>query len=116
MLKNKISEYKELYETDIEHSNPKFKNMKPAQLEQYKQELEEKKEKFKPILDIIQPYLSIISNSENTSEKNETQINNEKEILSSIYMKLLIEELNKDFSGSEEELYNKLSERKEKYF
>ena len=115
MLKNKISEYKELYETDIEHSNPKFKNMKPAQLEQYKQELEEKKEKFKPILDIIQPYLSIISNSENTSEKNETQINNEKEILSSIYMKLLIEELNKDFSGSEEELYNKLSERKEKY-
>ena len=69
MLKNKISEYKELYETDIEHSNPKFKNMKPAQLEQYKQELEEKKEKFKPILDIIQPYLSIISNSENTSDK-----------------------------------------------
>ena len=31
--------------------------MKPNQLEQYKKELEEKKEKFQPKYDIIKPYI-----------------------------------------------------------
>ena len=118
IFRNKINEYKELYETNIENSNPKIKNMKPAQLEQLMQEIEQKKEKFKPILDIIQPYLNIIKEKENKEDNNNKEnINekNDKEILSSIYMKLIIEELNKDFSETEEEIQNKLSEKKSIY-
>ena len=124
ILRNKINEYKELYETNIENTNPKIKNMKPAQLEQLKQEIEQKKEKFKPILDIIQPYLNLIKEkNENNKENNDDNDNskenidekNEEEILSSIYMKLIIEELNKDFNEPEEEIQNKLSEKKSIY-
>ena len=105
ILKNKINEYKELYETDLENSNPKIKNMKPAQIEQLKQEIEEKKEKFKPILNIIQPYLNII-------KENDLDKNKEKDILNSVYFKLLIEEINKDYNESEEDILNKLLEKK----
>ena len=110
ILRNKYNEYKELFDTDIsiDNSNPKFKNMKPAQLEQLKQELEEKKEKFKPILEIIQPYIDIMKQK----ESNENKEINEEDIISSIYMKLLIEELNKDFNETEEDLIKKLSENK----
>ena len=114
ILRNKINEYKELNElsSNISNTNPKLKNMKPAQLEQYKQELEEKKEKFKHILEIIQPYLDILKQKENSQEINSNNINNEKEILSSIYLKLLVEELNKDFNEEEENIIKKLSDNK----
>ena len=106
ILKNKINEYKELFEIDIDNSNPKIKNMKPAQIEQLKQEIEEKQENFKPILNIIQPYLNII-------KENEVDKNNTKETLNSVYFKLLIEEINKDYNESEEDILNKLLEKKD---
>ena len=117
ILRNKINEYKELFDPNIniDNSNPKYKNMKPQQLEQLKQEHEEKKEKFKPILEIIQPYLDIINQKESNKENNDININNEKEIISSIHMKLLIEELNKDYNEPEEEIIKKLSENKAIY-
>ena len=115
ILRNHVQEYKELFETNIDNTNPKFKSMKPAQLEQYKQELEEKKEKFKPILEKIQPYLDIVKQKEANNQENNSKdidVANEKEIMSSLYMKLLIEELNKDFNETEEEIIKKLTDNK----
>ena len=70
LLKEKINEYKEIYE-NLEN-NPKIKTMKPNQIEQYKKEIEEKKEKFQPMLDIIKPYIDLIQKKyEKTIDENE---------------------------------------------
>ena len=182
MLKEKINEYKEIYENS--ENNPKIKTMKPNQLEQYKKEIEEKKEKFKPTYDVIKPYIDFIQkqneiakieeennnnstnvnkkskeekksdkketkikkkeenknnekNKENNKEKNEennniiskeksiesinkskTDIDNskeEEEILNEIYMKILLDELNKDFNETDDNILKKLNTNKNNY-
>ena len=77
ILKNKINEYKELYENA--ENNPKIKTMKPNQLEQYKKELEEKKEKFSLEYEIIKPYLDYIQNKREIEEKEKKEKNEIKE-------------------------------------
>ena len=135
ILNEKINEYKELYEPNIE-GNPKLKNMKPAQLEQHNKEIEEKKENFKDTLDIIKPYIDFIQNNDNNSHTSELKDKNnsndkkdniednnnnnsneelntkKEEILSSIYLKLIIDSLNKDFNQSPEEILSHLTENK----
>ena len=75
ILKNKISEYKDLYE-DTEN-NPKIKAMKPNQIEQYKKEIEEKKEKFKQDFEIIKPYIDYIQKKKEILENIEDKVNKE---------------------------------------
>ena len=79
LLKEKLNEYKELYE-NLEN-NPKIKTMKPNQLEQYKKEIEEKKNNFKPIFDIIKPYVDFIQKKkeiENILDEKDKNINENK--------------------------------------
>ena len=111
IFENKLEEYKELKEP-IEKST-KNKNIKPNQLDQLIKEREEKLEQFKPILNIIKPYLDYIE------KNNEKDLNwhdpNCEEILTDIYINLLIYELEKVYPDNKESKNKLLEEINEKY-
>ena len=113
IFEKKLEEYKELKEP-VENIT-KNKNLKPNQLEQLNKEREEKLEQFKPILDIIQPYLDITEkNDENNNNLSLDEINKE-EVLNDIYINLLIYELDKLYPDDKESKNKLLEEINEKY-
>ena len=70
ILRSYYNEYKTI--TEPLENNPKFKSMKPNQIEQLKQEKENKLKEFEPKLKLIQPYLDLI-NSKTNNEENEEE-------------------------------------------
>ena len=109
ILNLKIKEIDELNEPAENKNNPKVKTNKKNN-EKDEAERLSKLESLKPVIDIITPYLEFIKD-------NSDQKNNEKkeELLSDVYMKLLIYELEKDFSDSSENISHTLEEDKNKY-
>ena len=112
ILENKLDEYKEL-KTPVEKTT-KSKNMKQNQLDQLIKEREEKLENFKPILNIIQPYLDYV---EKYSSKtiNLDESNNQEDIINDIYINLLIYELDKVFPDDKDSKNKLIEEINEKY-
>ena len=110
ILENKIEEYKELKEP-VEKTT-KSKNMKPNQLEQLIKEREDKLNNFKPILNIIQPYLDFIDKN-NENDLNDS--NYKEDILTDVYINLLLYELEKVYPDDKESKIKLLEEINEKY-
>ena len=102
ILKDKIEEYNKINEP-LE-KNPKFKTLKPNQIKELEEQKQLKLDEFKPILDIISPYI----------EKKDDEKMDEK-ILSDIYIKLILNELNNDFKEDKETQITLLNNLKEKY-
>ena len=78
ILRSYYNEYKTI--TEPLENNPKFKSMKPNQIEQLKQEKENKLKEFEPKLKLIQPYLDLINsktNNEENKEENKEENNEE---------------------------------------
>ena len=119
ILENKLEEYKQLKEP-VEKSS-KNKNLKPNQLEQLNKEREEKLEQFKPILDIIQPYLDYIEQNNNSNDTNNNinlnlhETNLKEDILTDVYINLLIYELDLAFPNNVESKNNLMEEIKNNY-
>ena len=113
ILRNYCNEYKTISEP-LEN-NPKFKSMKPNQIEQLKQEKENKLKEFEPKLKLIQPYLDLI-NSKNNNEENKDKNENENEENNSliipsdeILLNILIYNVENDFPKlTEEEQKNEI--------
>ena len=112
IFESKLEEYKELKEP-VEKKT-KNKNMKPNQLDQLNKEREEKLEQFKPIQNIIQPYLDF-SEKNNEKNLNESEFNNKEDILTDIYINLLIYELDKTFPDDKDSKNKLLDDINEKY-
>ena len=111
MLKDKINEYNSII-SPIENL-PNYKKLKNNQIEELKKQKEEQLKEFEPILNIIKP---ILNNEGNESNKGQNENNNiNEEIRSDIYMKLLLNELNKDFPEDNEKKIQILNELKDKY-
>jgi hypothetical protein len=137
--------------------------MKPNQLEQYRKEIEEKKEQFKETYDLIKPYIDFMQKhkldepTKNTEEKDKNDKNDKKrkasdkkqeekkkiddktkennnskenieinknnnineeeeeKILNEIYMKMLLNELNKDFNDTDDNILKTLNTNKNNY-
>ena len=108
-----LREYYSQYKTIMEpiENIPKFKSMKPKQIEQIKKEKEKQIEKFEPILKIIKPYIDLL---ENNNEKNE--INNDICIpQNEILFNLLIYIIENDFPRkSKEEIINEINLKNKK--
>ena len=109
ILNDKIEEYNSI-NTPIE-KEPNFKKLKHNQIEELKKQKEEKLKEFEPILNIISPILN--NKEENKNETNENK--NDIDIKSDIYMKLLINELDRDFPDDKEQKVQMINEFKEKY-
>ena len=77
ILRNYYDQYKTISEP-IE-KNPKFKSMRPNQIEQLKQEKENKLKEFEPILKMIQPYIDAINQNNIDNGSNEEQNEKQKE-------------------------------------
>ena len=91
ILREYYSQYKAIMEP-IENI-PKFKSMKPKQVEQIKKEKEKQIENFEPILKIIKPYIDLL---ENKDEKN--KIDNDIYVpQNEVLLNLLIYKIEKDF-------------------
>ena len=112
ILENKLEEYKEL-KTPVEKTT-KSKNMKQNQLDQLIKEREEKLENFKPILNIIQPYLDYVEKYSNKTI-NLDESNNQEDIINDIYINLLIYELDKVFPDDKDSKNKLIEEINEKY-
>ena len=112
IFESKLEEYKELKEP-VEKKT-KNKNMKPNQLDQLNKEREEKLEQFKPIQNIIQPYLDFYEKS-NEKNLNEVEFNNKEDILTDVYINLLIYELDKIYPDDKESKNKLLDDMNEKY-
>ena len=96
IFQNKLDEYNQLKEP-VEKST-KNKNLKPNQLEQLNKEREEKLEQFKPVLDIIKPYLDYIDEYNSGGiNLNLHETNFKEDILTDIYINLLIYEIDLAF-------------------
>jgi hypothetical protein len=96
IFENKLEEYKKLKEP-VE-SSTKNKNLKPNQLEQLNKEREEKLEQFKPVLEIIKPYLDYLEEYNSSGMNlNLHETNFKEDILNDIYLNLLLYELNLAF-------------------
>ena len=102
ILKSKIEEYNNI-KKPVEKT-PKFKSLKPNQIKELKAQKKAQLNEFKPILDIISPYV----------EKKDNEKIDEK-IISDIYIKLIIHELNNDFKEDKETNITLLNDLKEKY-
>ena len=89
----------------VENST-KNKNLKPNQIELLNKEREEKLEKFKPIIDILKPYLDYIDEYNNSNNEgmnlNLHETNFKEDILTDIYINLLIYELEKIYPDDKE--------------
>ena len=109
ILKMKIKEINELNEPTENKNTHKAKNIKKSN-DNSEQERLNAIEKLKPVIDIINPYLELIKNNsdENFNEKKE-------ELLSDVYMKLLIHELENDFPDNTENILHTLEDDKNKY-
>ena len=110
-----LRDYYEQYKTITEpiENNPKFKSLKPNQIEQLKQEKENKIKEFEPIQNLIQSYIDSIN--ENTNIDNENEKEKEKENNNIIFpndevlLKILIYNIEKDFPKlPEEEIKNEI--------
>ena len=77
IFKDILNEYKELFENS--ENNPKVKAMRPNQLEQYKKEIEEKKEKFQPTLEIIKPYIDFMEKEKEREKEKENELKSKEE-------------------------------------
>ena len=104
LLRNYYEQYKNISEP-IEN-NPKFKSLKPNQIEQLKQEKETKIKEFEPIQQLIQPYINSLN--QNNSENNEKEKNKEienKTIFPSdeVLLKIILYNIEKDFPKLSEE-------------
>ena len=107
ILRNYCNEYKTISEP-LEN-NPKFKSMKPNQIEQLKQEKENKLKEFEPKLKLIQPYLDLINSKNNEENKdkneNENEENNSLIIPSDeILLNILIYNVENDFEEQKNEI------------
>ena len=105
LLRNYYEQYKIISEP-LE-SNPKFKSLKPNQIEQMKQEKESKLKEFEPILKIIQPYINSINQNKKEVDEKEKEIDNKTKVIPNdeILLKLVIYNIEKDFPKlSEEEI------------
>ena len=112
LFNNKLEEYNELKEP-VEKST-KSKNLKPNQLEQLIKEREEKLKQFEPILNIIQPYLDF--NEKNSTKTLNLQNTNYKEdLITDIYIDLLLYELDKAYPDDKESKNKLIEELNEKY-
>ena len=102
ILRNYCNEYKTI--TEPLENNPKFKTMKPNQIEQLKQEKENKLKEFEPKLKLIQPYLNLI-NSKTDNEENKDNDNPKPIIIPSdeLLLNILIYNIENDFPKMEEE-------------
>ena len=93
IFESKLDEYNQLKEP-VENLS-KNKNLKPNQLEQLNKEREEKLEQFKPVLEIIKPYLDYLEEYNSGGiNLNLHETNFKEEILTDIYINLLLYELN----------------------
>ena len=116
ILQNKLEEYKQLKEP-VEKST-KSKNLKPNQLEQLNKEREEQLEQFKPVLDIIQPYLDYIeqyNSSDANLNLNLHETTFKEDILTDVYINLLIYELDLAFPNDMETKNKFMEEIKNNY-
>ena len=113
ILEQKLEEYKELKEP-IEKTT-KGKTMKQNQLEQMEKERQEKLEKFKPILDIIKPYLDFQENYDSEKNLNLDKSNYKENLIDDIYINLLIYELDKAYPDDKESKNKFLEDINEKY-
>ena len=98
LLRDYYEQYKSISEP-IEN-NPKFKSLKPNQIEQLKQEKENKIKEFEPIQQLIQPYINSLNqnNSENKEKEKNKGIEN-KTIFPTdeVLLKIIIYNIEKDF-------------------
>ena len=110
ILRSYCNEYKTI--TEPLENNPKFKSMKPNQIEQLKQEKENKLKEFEPKLKLIQPYLDLINEKTNNEQDKDTnQENNDTIIIPSdeLLLNILIYNIENDFQKlSEEEQKNEI--------
>ena len=72
-------EYKTL--TEQIDGNPKYKNLKPNQITQMKEEREKQLIEFNPILSLIQPFIDIIKEEKIKKKLEEEKLKKEKELL-----------------------------------
>ena len=103
LLKDKINEYNEINDIEKVRNNKKHKS---KETEEFNKQKEEKINNFEPIYKIISPILNY--------KQNDKQKDLEK-IKSDVYLKLLINELNKDFPEDKEKKLKFINELKEKY-
>ena len=116
ILQNKLEEYKQLKEP-VEKST-KSKNLKPNQLEQLNKEREEKLEQFKPVLDIIKPYLDYMeqyNSSDANLNLNLHETTFKEDILTDVYINLLLYELDLAFPNDMETKNKFMEEIKNNY-
>lgn len=102
IFNDKVNQYNEL-QKPIE-DDPKFKTFKQKQIDQWNEEHQKKVEAFMLIQNILQPYLDI------KAEMNETE---KRHIKDKVMFELLIYQMNIDFPIEEKE--NFINELKEKY-
>ena len=133
LIENIIEEYEKEWNEINEpiENHPKFKSMKPNQIEQLKEEQNKKIEEFKDKYNLIKPYLDYKkskeknknkesenneNNEEENSESNEEELpENIKDLIDIMYIKILIQTIEKDFTKeSKEETENKIIERQSK--
>ena len=105
LLKDKIKEYFSII-SPIEKL-PNFKKLKHKQIEELEKQKEENLKKFEPFYNIISP---VLNNKENENN------NIDEKLKSDIYMKLLINELNRDFPDDKDQKSQLINELKEKYY
>ena len=116
ILRSYYNEYKTI--TEPIENNPKFKSMKPNQIEQLKQEKENMLKEFEPKLNLIQPYIDLINNSNinnnnNTSNSKDEEKDKHNNIIipsDELLLNILIYNIEKDFPKiSEEEQKNEIT-------
>ena len=64
ILRDYYEHYKNITEPIDVENNPKYKNMKPNQIEQLKTERQKQIEEYQPIINMIQSYIDIMNNDE----------------------------------------------------
>ena len=101
ILRNYCNEYKTI--TEPLENNPKFKSMKPNQIELLKQEKENKLKEFEPKLKLIQPYLDLMNNETKVEDNPD---NNQKSVIiptDETLLNILIYNIENDFKKIDEE-------------
>ena len=108
ILREYINQYKKI--TEPIENRPKFKSMKPNQIEQLKEEKQKQLDEFSPILKIIKPYLDIIENNKEDKNENDICIPQDEVLLN-----LLIYTIEKDFPKKNmKEIEEEINENKKK--
>ena len=108
-----LSDYYSQYKTIMEpiENIPKFKSMKPKQVEQIQKEKEKQIEKFEPILKIIKPYIDLLENNEEKNKINNDICVPQNEVL----LNLLIYKIENDFPRkSKTEIINEINAKNKK--